>query len=87
MPRIKKDRNEPKPLFRVGDHVSFLFGSGEVTGQIIEDRGCLGIGGRRLYGITFEINPGQSTYTEMPEVELTAADTPAKAPEGKRGKN
>jgi hypothetical protein len=61
------------PLFKKGDHVSFLFGMGSVTGEVVEDRGCLGIGGRRLYGIRFEINPGDQAYIEVPEEELTAA--------------
>jgi hypothetical protein len=67
-----KDKANP-PLFKRGDHVSFLFGTGTVTGEVVEDRGCLGIGGRRLYGIRFEINPGDDrVHTEMPEEELTA---------------
>ena len=64
------------PLFRKGQLVSFLFGTGPVTGQIVEDRGCLGVGGRRLYGIKFEINPGEQSYIEMPEEELES-HTPA----------
>src|SRR5881275_1580406 len=66
----KKRIPEPKPLFKVGDRVSFPFGSGEVGGVIVEDRGCLGIGGRRLYGIRFELNPGDFRYVELPEVEM-----------------
>ncbi len=66
-----------RPLFKIGDFVSFFFGNWTVTGKIVEDRGCLGIGGRRLYGIRFEINPGEEAYIEVPEVELTGASTPA----------
>jgi hypothetical protein len=73
MSKIKTESKAPSPLFKKGDLVSFLFGSGSVTGQVVEDRGCLGVGGRRLYGIKFEINPGEQRYTEMPEEELTAA--------------
>jgi hypothetical protein len=68
----KKQASQPKPLFKVGDRVRFVFGWGEVTGVIVEDRGGLGVGGRRVYGIKFDVNPGESTYTEMPEEELTA---------------
>ena len=42
----------------------------------MEDRGGLGVGGRRVYGIQFDVNPGESTYTEMPEEELTAVPQP-----------
>jgi hypothetical protein len=66
-----------RPLFKIGDLVSFVFGNGTVTGKIVEDRGCLGVGGRRLYGIRFDLNPGDERYIEVPEVELTGATTPA----------
>jgi hypothetical protein len=68
----KKPPREPEPAFKVGDRVSFLFGSSEVVGTIVEDRGCLGVGGRRLYGIRFPAEPGELLYTEMPEVQLKA---------------
>jgi len=77
MAKRKKQPREPEPLFKVGDRVSFPFGSGEVSGIVVEDRGCLGIGGRRLYGIRIEFSPGDSRYTEMPEVELTAVAQPS----------
>ena len=54
----------------IWDRVTFPFGSGEAEGVIVEDRGCLGIGGRRLYGIRFELNPGDFRYVELPEVEM-----------------
>lgn len=77
MAKIKKNGKTNRPLFKVGDVVSFLFGDGRATGQIVEDRGNLGIGGRRLYGIRFEINSGfgDSSYIEVPEVDLTAEAT------------
>lgn len=68
----KKMPAEPPPAFKVGDRVTFPFGSGEVSGIIVEDRGCLGVGGRRLYGINIEFHdPDEIRYTEMPEVEIT----------------
>ncbi len=72
MAKIKTNGKTSRPLFKKGDLVSFLFGTGAVTGLVVEDRGCLGVGGRRLYGIRFEINPGEQTYIEMPEEDLTA---------------
>jgi hypothetical protein len=76
MPKI---RANGRPLFHKGDFVSFAYGAGSVTGQIVEDRGCLGIGGRRLYGIRWEINPGEQAYIEMPEEELQAASPAGQA--------
>jgi hypothetical protein len=72
MGKMKANGKANPPQFKKGDRVSFLFGTGPVTGEVIEDRGCLGVGGRRLYGIRFEINPGDPAYIEMPEEELTA---------------
>jgi hypothetical protein len=73
MAKIKTDGRTSPPLFRKGDLVSFLFGTGPVIGQVVEDRGCLGVGGRRLYGIKFEISPGEQRYIEMPEEELNVS--------------
>ena len=75
MAKIRSNGKASRPLFKKGDFVTFLFGNGTAIGEIIEDRGCLGIGGRRLYGIRFEINPGDLSYIEMPEEELTAGAT------------
>lgn len=67
----RKRPREPEPAYKVGDRVTFPFGSGEASGIIVEDRGCLGVGGRRLYGIRFELNQGDFRYVELPEVEMT----------------
>jgi hypothetical protein len=72
MAKLKSNGKAGRPLFKKGDRVSFLFGAGAVTGQVVEDRGCLGVGGRRLYGIRVEINPGEPAYIEMPEEKLAA---------------
>jgi hypothetical protein len=74
MAKLKSNGKARQPLFQKGDLVSFLFGSGCATGKVVEDRGCLGVGGRRLYGIRFHINPGEESYIEMPEEELTAGE-------------
>jgi hypothetical protein len=71
MAKAKFNGKARPPLFKKGDLVSFVFGTGPVTGHVVEDRGCLGVGGRRLYGIRFEINPGDQRYIEMPEEELS----------------
>jgi hypothetical protein len=61
-------------MFRVGDRVEFDWGPRDVVeGVIIEDRGLLGVGGRRLYGITFRIDPGEEMVTELGEDQLRPA--------------
>lgn len=56
--------------FKVGEHIRFHYVVDVVDGLIVEDRGPIGVGGRRLYGITFNKNPGQDSYIELPEVDI-----------------
>lgn len=68
----------PTPRFRVGDWVSLLYGPRRVRAQIIEDRGLLGMKGRRLYRIRLESEQGEeSTAFEVPEEGLEPAEKPA----------
>jgi hypothetical protein len=62
------------PRFRVGDWVSFPYGSRQESAQIIEDRGLLGVHGRRLYRVRLGIDQEDPTTFEMPEENLEAAD-------------
>ena len=56
--------------YREGEHVSFLYGSGRIEGIITEDRGNLGVGGRRLYRVQV---PSDSS-SEGWDIELPAED-------------
>ncbi len=50
----------------VGSRVKFVFGLSEVVGVVIEDRGHLGVGGRRLLRVRFEIDgAGEPFETEI----------------------
>jgi hypothetical protein len=55
---------------RVGMTVQFSYGSYDVIGQVKEDRGPIGRGGRRLYSITFELDPGDRSVIELPADQL-----------------
>jgi hypothetical protein len=72
MQRIKKT----KPRFKVGDWVTFPWEPGKTIARIIEDRGPIGVGGRRLYRIERFWSEGEPDRFEMPEVELIAAPPP-----------
>ncbi|MBI1916198.1 MAG: hypothetical protein HYS12_15910 [Planctomycetes bacterium] len=74
--RNKSDEEATPPRFKVGDLVRFLSGDGEVEGIVVEDRGPLGIGGQRIYGLHFEFLPGETRYTERDEGELTPVGAP-----------
>ena len=56
--------------FTVGARVRVPFGADQVTGTIVEDRGFLGINGRRLVRVLIPIEPDEPISFEIPEEEL-----------------
>lgn len=56
--------------FGVGDIVSFSFGLRNVAAQIIEDRGPIGVKGRRLYRVRFDQSADEPIDLEIPEEEV-----------------
>jgi hypothetical protein len=69
------DKN-PGP-YRVGDRVAFRFGSADVVGVIIEDRGPLGRGRKRVYGIEFlmdDVSPAM--YIELEYDDFRLVESP-----------
>ncbi len=70
------DKPGHKPArYRPGDRVKLLWGYNEVEATILEDRGPLGVGGRRLYRITMTIPPAEPMEFELPEEKLFPAGT------------
>lgn len=57
---------------RKGDVVSFEFGNATVQGVVTEDRGPIGMHGRRLYAIEFRVDPDSDDpmTIELPAGEL-----------------
>ena len=55
--------------YRVSDRVLFTFGLSHVTGVIVEDRGAIGYGGRRLYRIEASFG-GEPLVAELPDERL-----------------
>jgi len=64
-------RSRP-PQFRLHDWVSLLYGPRTVLAQVVEDRGPIGVHGRRLYRVRIELAQGESTTLEVPEEYLGA---------------
>jgi hypothetical protein len=62
--------------FKVGDWVSFQFGTRSVVAQVIEARGPIGVNGRRLYRIRLDREFTEPDMFEMPEDDLQAASPP-----------
>jgi hypothetical protein len=59
----------PEHRFRQGDVVEFDFGIYHVQGVVKEDRGPIGLRGRRLYLLEFRRSPSSET---VDEIELPA---------------
>jgi hypothetical protein len=62
-----------RPKFRVGDWVTFKSGVRTVFALIIEDRGPLGVNGRRLYRIRLEQPDTEPDTFTMPEDDMEKA--------------
>jgi hypothetical protein len=74
MTKNNNPKAKAKPRYRVGDKVKFLSMNDWVLATITEDRGNLGVKGRRLYGLHFSRPYNeQPIYIEMPEEELEPA--------------
>lgn len=56
--------------FRVGDRVRILHGFRGVIAEVVEDRGPIGVRGRRLYGVKFRVDEWNEHTTELPEESL-----------------
>jgi hypothetical protein len=67
---------KPKPKFKVGDRVRFDWPSYKVWGTIIEDRGPLGVNGRRLYVVSSPSDPFEPDIRTIGEDELELDVTP-----------
>src|SRR5262245_51462336 len=59
--------------FRVGDWVTYLYGPSLALAQVVEDRGPLGGGGRRVLRVRVDQKDVEPTFTEVPEEELEPA--------------
>jgi hypothetical protein len=73
-----KVNGRKKGRFRVGDWVTFPFGVGDLTAQVIEERGPLGVGGRHIYRILVADEPEPDSF-EIPEDHMRAAAVPDNA--------
>lgn len=66
--RSKKTRGQ----LRVGDRVTFSLAGRRISGIIVEDRGKIGTGGRRLFAIRARIGTDDDAVLELPAEELSA---------------
>jgi hypothetical protein len=64
----------PQSRFKVGDRVNVRIVQQDYAGTIVEDRGLLAAGGRRLWRIKLDFDSPNVRYIELPEVEMKAAE-------------
>ena len=62
----------PETRFGKGDHVRFRLGTRSVQGVVKEDRGPIGVKGRRLYLVEFRPEPHSVSLVELPADQLQA---------------
>ena len=65
--------------FQVGDRVRIDLGRHKLTGVIVEDRGAIGVGGRRLFQVSIPIDPFEPMTMELPENEMEAVSAETEA--------
>jgi len=61
-----EDEMSNSATIQVGDVVRFNYGKAKVTGVVKEDRGGIGIKGRKLYLIDFSSDPEHTSQIELP---------------------
>lgn len=54
----------------IGAKVSFRLAGRPVVGRVLEDRGAIGKGGRRLYLVRYEVGKGNWYSTEVPADDI-----------------
>lgn len=60
--------------FRVGDRVRILHGFRGMIAEVIEDRGAIGVRGRRLYRVKFRLDEWNEHTSELGEESLEAVE-------------
>jgi hypothetical protein len=60
--------------YAVGDRVRILYGFGGNTGEVVEDRGNIGVAAMRIYGIKLQMDEWNEMTVELPEDFLEPAD-------------
>ena len=63
----------PADPFPVGSHVRLAWGVGKVVATVVEDRGHIGVGGRRLIRVRIDQPMSEPVELEMPAEELEPA--------------
>jgi len=70
--KANKSRNG-RTRIKVGDRVSFMYGFRRARAEVVEDRGLVGAGGRRILRVKMITkSPGGERTFEIPRDEVVA---------------
>jgi hypothetical protein len=72
--------NLPPGKFRVGQRVRLKHLFRGKIGEVVEDRGPIGVGGRRLYHVRLRLDPWSEHIVVRAEESLEAVDGPDAIP-------
>lgn len=59
-----------QPPTQIGDRVKIDFGRRQLTGAVVEDRGAIGVQGRRIFVVSVPMDPMDPMLVELPEDEF-----------------
>jgi hypothetical protein len=66
--------DETHGKFRVGDRVRLRYGFRGLIAEVVEERGPIGVGGRRLYAVKLRPDEWNELIIERPEDSLEAVE-------------
>jgi hypothetical protein len=69
----KRATTSQEQEYRVGDRVRMDWGGHEIEGTVVEDRGNLGVGGRRILRVHFRFDDYDEDTFEVPAEDLRPA--------------
>ena len=72
-----------KGRFAIGDRVRIIYGLRGMVGEIVEDRGNVGINATRLYGVKVRMDEWNELTTEILEDNLEPVDDAKLSANGK----
>lgn len=59
---------------RIGERIRIRLSDRQIEGEVVEIRGDIGVGGRRLLRVRVNLQPDIETLFEVPEEEIEAVD-------------
>lgn len=85
MPAVKRSSTRPVSSFHVGGKVIVHIGPSRRTAEIVEDRGYIGVGGRRILRVRY-VRPSSEARSTFEVPTTMVSPAPARSVRTSRGK-